>query len=103
MAWEAEQLPPLMDGLIGIAELEMKRGQIKSAGELLAFVIQHPSTCARERDRAERLFVQLESQLTPEAVAAAQKQNLEAVVERIFTSSPEPGCLKQLNGSEKRT
>ena len=85
-AWEAEQLPPVLDGVIGIAELALKRCQPQSAGELLAFVIVHPSTCARERERAECLFVQLESQLTPEAIAAAQKQSLEAVVERIFTS-----------------
>jgi tetratricopeptide (TPR) repeat protein len=84
-AWETEQLPPVLDGVIGIAELELKRGQPQSAGELLAFVIQHPSTCARERDRAARLLVQLEPQFTPEAIAAAQKQKLEAVVERIFT------------------
>ena len=85
-AWETEQFPPVLDGLIGMAELELKGGQMQSAGELLAFAIHHPSTCARERDRAARWFVQLESQLTPEAIMAAQKQTLEAVVERIFTS-----------------
>jgi hypothetical protein len=86
-AWETEQLPPVLDGVIGMAELELKRGQPQSAGQLLAFVIQHPSTCARDRDRARRLFVQLESQLAPEAIALAQKQQLGTVVEKIFTSN----------------
>jgi predicted ATPase len=86
MAWETGQFSLVLDNLIGLAELELKGEQMQSAGELLAIAIHHPSTCAIDRERAERLFVQLESQLTPEAVAAAQKQSLEAVVERILTS-----------------
>ena len=82
MAWETEQLPLVLVNLIGLAELELKGEQMLSAGELLAFAIHHPSTCAIDRDRAGQLFVQLESQLTPEAIVAAQKQQLEAVVER---------------------
>ena len=86
--WETEEWPPLFDGVNGIAELEMKQGQLRAAAELLAFVIQHPSTIARDRDHARRLFAQLAGQLPPEALAAAQKRGaaaeLSAVVERLL-------------------
>ncbi len=83
IAWENEQLPPVLDGVIGIAELELNQGRRQSAGELLAFAIQHPSTCARERDRARRLFIPLGSQLPPEVISAAKAEKLEDVVEKI--------------------
>jgi predicted ATPase/DNA-binding SARP family transcriptional activator len=90
IAWGTEQLPPVLDGVIGIAELELKQGQLQFAGELLAFAMQHPSTCARERDRARQLFARVATQLPPQALAAAQEwgnaETLEAVVDRLLTN-----------------
>lgn len=87
-AWGAEQLPPVLEGLIGIAELDAKAGQLQAACELLAFAIQHPSTIASERARAKQLLAELEKQLPLEAIAAAkakaQTTKLEEMVEKIL-------------------
>jgi predicted ATPase/DNA-binding SARP family transcriptional activator len=94
-AWETEQIPPVLDGLIGLADLELKGGRPQPAGELLAFVIHHPSTVASERNRATELFSRLESLLAPEGMTNAKEQgeaeSLETVVGRLLASHRHDG------------
>jgi len=87
MVWEGEQLPPVLDGLIGIAAMRAKAGQPDAAAELLTLAINHPATIARDKDRAARLLAELETQLAPEAIAVARERGralkLEEAVKRV--------------------
>ncbi|MDE3090499.1 MAG: tetratricopeptide repeat protein, partial [Chloroflexota bacterium] len=86
-AWKAKQTPPVLEGLIGLAALCAKTARADVAYELLTLVVHHPATVARERDRAEHLLAELESQLAPEAIAAAHERGgiakLEEAVEKL--------------------
>jgi tetratricopeptide (TPR) repeat protein len=78
-----------MDSLVGLAGLLPARDPGEAAAEqaveLLAFVLQHPSSTQEARDRAELLLAELEGRLSPAAVAAAkargQARNLLAIID----------------------
>jgi tetratricopeptide (TPR) repeat protein len=60
-----------LSALAGMAHLLAHEAEPERALELLALVLEHPATFQVTRDRAQRLLTQLESALSPEAVAAA--------------------------------
>jgi tetratricopeptide (TPR) repeat protein len=58
--------------LVGIAALLAAKGEKERALELLALILHHPQSWQWTKDRAAPLVAQLEAELAPEVVAAAQ-------------------------------
>jgi tetratricopeptide (TPR) repeat protein len=77
-ALEIESLWIAMDSLVGLASLltarDLGEAAAEQAVELLAFVLQHPSSSQEAKDRAAPLLTELESRLSPEAAAAAKER-----------------------------
>jgi predicted ATPase/DNA-binding SARP family transcriptional activator len=70
--------------LVGTARLLAAEGEKERASELLALVLHHPASWQWAKDRAAPLIAQLEAELSPDALAAAQERgqarDLEATV-----------------------
>jgi hypothetical protein len=85
----------VLDGLVGLARLLTARDPGEAAAEraveLLAFVLDHPTSSQEARDRATALWAELEGRLSPAAVAATkvrgQARDLQAIVQEIQTST----------------
>jgi len=60
-----------LNALVGVASISAQHGEPERAVELLALVLHHPAADQVTRDRAQKLLTELESELTPEAFAAA--------------------------------
>lgn len=69
---EMQTLPELLDALIGLALLMNKEGHGARAVELVAFALHHPSCEQETKDRAQALLAELQAQLSPAVVEAAQ-------------------------------
>lgn len=61
-----------LQALMEIAVSEMREGNSELALELVAHCLQHPSTQREVTDRAESLRAELEAQLTPQQIEAAE-------------------------------
>lgn len=72
--WQAHQPPIVLDGLIGLAEVRARAGELEAACELLWLVRSHPATIERERQRAERLLSAWETRLSSQAFDAARQR-----------------------------
>jgi predicted ATPase len=91
-AMEIESLWMAMDALAGVARLltasDPGEAAAEQAVELLAFVLQHPSSSQETKDRATPLLAELEGRLSPAAVAAAKERgrarDLQAIVEEVM-------------------
>ena len=83
-AWQAHQPPPVLDGLIGLAEVRERAGDLEAACELLWLARSHPATIERERQRAERLLSAWKTQLTGPAFAAARQRGEAARLEEVL-------------------
>ena len=74
--------------LVGVASLWSREGWSEEEVELLALVVEHPSTHQIDRDRATDLLAELESDMPPEQFVAATARNrareLEAVVQEVL-------------------
>jgi len=81
-------MPVVLEALVGIAGLRVKRGETQSALELLLMVLNHPACDQEIKSRAEKLRTELATQLTPTEIkvtqAAAEEKTLETVVEELF-------------------
>ncbi|MBN1316224.1 MAG: tetratricopeptide repeat protein [Anaerolineales bacterium] len=74
-ATSIQALPLILDALLGLAtSLAGQEGQEEQAVEMAAHALHHPVLDTKARARAERLLSQLESQLSPQAFAAAQER-----------------------------
>ncbi|NOH02748.1 MAG: hypothetical protein HND47_12685 [Chloroflexi bacterium] len=65
-------IPAALYALAGIAGLYEKMGATAQAYELAVFCARHPSSSRQTMDSAEKLLVELESQLTPEEMEASR-------------------------------
>ena len=87
-ATEAAAVPVVPEVLVGMAKLASKTGQNERAADLLAFVVQHPTSSLQTRKKAERLLAELGSRLPPEAIATAQERSkgkkLEEVTDQLL-------------------
>jgi len=61
-----------LEALIGLVGLQAKRGDLVHALELLFIVLKHPAIVQETKDRASRLRLELEAQLTRQQVEVAQ-------------------------------
>ena len=77
--------------LIEIAVMEVERGATELALELVTHCLQHPSINRKVRERAELLYTELASQLTPQQVQAvearAQAKTLEDLAQEILAAN----------------
>jgi len=87
-ALDAKVAPIALDALVGLADLRSKQGAPEAAWQLAAHVLQHSAGSKETKDRAERLRVELESQLTAQQIEAAraraQMKTLEQVVDEVL-------------------
>jgi predicted ATPase len=76
--------------LAGVAVLLAAEGDREGGLELLGLVLHHPASAQWTRDRAETLLADVEAELPPEVVAAAQERGrargLEATVAELLTA-----------------
>ena len=81
-------IPFVLLTLVGIATLLAAEGEKERALELLALVLHHPLSWQWTKDRAAPLVAELEAELSPEVVAAAQARgqarDLEATVAELL-------------------
>jgi hypothetical protein len=88
---DIESLWMVLDGLVGSARLKTASNPGEAAAEqaveLLAFVLDHPSSSQEAKDRATPLLAELEGRLSPAAAAAAKERgrtrDLQAIVEEV--------------------
>jgi predicted ATPase/transcriptional regulator with XRE-family HTH domain len=77
-----------LEDLVGLASLRARRGDLEYAVKLLLFVLDHPASIQGTKDRAARLLVEWEAQLTSKQVKAAlawaQAKNFDAVVDEVL-------------------
>lgn len=77
-----------LEALVGIANLQAKRGENEQALELLLIVLNHPASIQETRDRAVHLRAELEVQLTPTRIeiirSHAGEKAFDAVVEELL-------------------
>jgi tetratricopeptide (TPR) repeat protein len=87
-AMAAHRPPAALSALVGVASLLAKEGNGNLAAELLALALHSPATRQIDRDRAQRLLAELESELPPDAVGVAaargQARDVEATASQIL-------------------
>jgi predicted ATPase/DNA-binding SARP family transcriptional activator len=90
---EIRGMPVVLEALVGIASLRGKRGDTRTAIELLLMVLNHPASDQETRDRAVKLRDEIESRLSPQRIETVQAKvsikSLDEIVEEILRSSGE--------------
>jgi tetratricopeptide (TPR) repeat protein len=84
LAVEIQLIFVALDALVGLATLLVRQpeggikpalsGSKEQAVELLAFVLGHPATIQDTKDKAQHLLAEMEAELPPSVIAAAQKR-----------------------------
>jgi tetratricopeptide (TPR) repeat protein len=74
IAIDVQTEPDILTALVGRAILIVKEDESEFAAEIIVHILHHPSVDAFTRCRAESVLFELESQLSPQAFAAAQKK-----------------------------
>lgn len=86
-AMQGGRMPAAVSAVMGMASLSARAGDPQHAAELLGLVLHHSAAYQIDRDRAQDLLSEPESELSPEVLAAAtargQARELEEVVEEI--------------------
>jgi tetratricopeptide (TPR) repeat protein len=72
IATDIQGTPVALEALAGFASLQVKRGELEHALELLLVVLNHPASFQDTKNRAADLRVELEAQLTSQQVETAQ-------------------------------
>jgi predicted ATPase/DNA-binding XRE family transcriptional regulator len=84
LAWDIQALPQVMAALFGLARWSMAQGALETALAQTLAVLNHPATGQDTKDGAARLRSELEAQLAPEQIEAAESsakaQSLGAIV-----------------------
>jgi hypothetical protein len=79
--------------LTGIADLFVKDGKEERALELLELIMTHPASWQMAKDQAVPLIAKLESELSPDVVAAAKERShaleLDATAEELLVELAE--------------
>lgn len=63
-----------LEAVVGIANLQAKRGDIEAALELLLIVLDHSASIQETKNRASQLRAQLEVQLTPQEIKVVSRR-----------------------------
>ncbi len=77
-AMEAQIAPFALDALVGIAMLQIvaQLGLSEATFEMLASVLRHPAITGWTKDRTERLWAELEGQLSSQQIEAAYNREV---------------------------
>ncbi len=90
LAMEIHLLPGVLNAIAGIAQWQMKQGEVESSFVLLAHVLSHPSSSRSLRDRVEHLRMKVVPQMPRERIDTAERQArlepLEAAVQALLSS-----------------
>jgi predicted ATPase/Tfp pilus assembly protein PilF len=88
VARHAQITPIVLDGLLGIAALQVEEGNVESALEVVLHVLQHPAHTQGVHKRIEQLRMDLEDQFTAEQIdvlhAQVQGKTLDALVQDLL-------------------
>jgi hypothetical protein len=88
LAGETQATFVALEALVGVASLRLKRADANGALELLRLVRDHPASHQATKDRANRLRVDMEAQLTGIVVdgarTSASAQTLEDAVDEVL-------------------
>lgn len=74
LATEIELLPGVLNALVGLAQWQMKQGEIHSPLVLLSHVLSHPSSGRSLKDRVEQLRMKAVHQIPQARIDAAEQQ-----------------------------
>jgi hypothetical protein len=78
----------VLDGLLGVAALQVEEGNVESALEVVLHVLQDPAHTQGVHNRAEQLRTDLEVHLTAEQIdmlhARVQGKTLDALVQDLL-------------------
>jgi hypothetical protein len=77
-------IPFALDALVGLASLQAKQGDIEQALKLLLVVLNHPASSQETKDQAELSRMELEAQLIPQQIQAAQAKVRNLSIEQVF-------------------
>jgi predicted ATPase/transcriptional regulator with XRE-family HTH domain len=98
LALEAQATSLALDALVGLAHLQARAGEAEQPLALLICVLSHSASTQEAKDRAQRLCVQLESQLTPQQIDVAQASawatSFDMLVAELLGSSPRDPLAK---------
>jgi tetratricopeptide (TPR) repeat protein len=94
LAMEAQVMSLALDLLVELAELQAGAGEAEQAFGLSLCVLRHAAATQETKDRAEKLRVQLEPQLTPQQIETAQApaKSLDALVTGLLDASVDAPC-----------
>jgi tetratricopeptide (TPR) repeat protein len=88
VAWSIQALPMLLDAFVGLALLESQAGHTERAFEWVVHSLGHPASTQDTKERAEKLRLELESQLSSQKIETikrqAQSRSLEDVVQELW-------------------
>ncbi|HSL28265.1 MAG TPA: tetratricopeptide repeat protein, partial [Anaerolineales bacterium] len=82
-ATEMEYNLNALDALVALAEIYVGQGRIVSALEMALLVLNHSASTKAAKDRAEKLRMKLEAQLTPEQFEMAHSRALSLTIESL--------------------
>lgn len=88
LATEVRAVPLVLDALVGLAHLKAQAGNAEQALELSLCVLSHTASTHQAKDCAGRLRAEVEAQLSPQQVTAAQgrqqAKTFEAIVKEVL-------------------
>jgi predicted ATPase/DNA-binding SARP family transcriptional activator/Tfp pilus assembly protein PilF len=86
LAWSAREMPRLLEGLVYLAELRVKRGQVDHAMPLLEAALHHPATEHRLKLVASSLLEQIRGRVAQPTERAARDRalRLEALMDEVL-------------------
>jgi tetratricopeptide (TPR) repeat protein len=91
MAYEGGWMPAALYALVGLTALGIQQKTSQEKLELVLYILQHPASAQETKDLAARLQVELEANLTPEEIEAAQERagsiNLDELVHQYLAGT----------------
>ncbi len=90
LGWERQALPEVLETMAGMARWSAQKGMPEQALVSAFFVLNHPAATEKTKEAARQLRLELEAQLGPDQLEAAQASALnisvETLVETILSS-----------------
>lgn len=100
ICWQQQQLPMVLEIIVGLANLLVSAGRLEYPVELLSFVMQHPTVVVDARRLSEPLLAELQRRLATNTFHAAfergKTRDLEVIIENLLmhlqfiSKEPEP-------------
>lgn len=78
-----------LDGLANLASMIMEAGKTDEAAQILAFILNHPDVSAETYDKADDLFIDLESRICPRVIYDAKLSAVYQTMDSMITLASE--------------